>query len=131
MGLFDFMKPIQELPEEDRKWNKMWNLWAEGEADSPYAELMEYDAEVNNGGHSQYFFNVENCGDLATSVQTLLKVLPEALRENLRCAYDMYCSEKGDSEEAEEQYEACDNVFWQQEEQLLEILKGYATTMVL
>lgn len=56
MGLFDKLKKKDELPEKDRKWNKMWDLWAEGEAAAPYAQLMTYDSEVNNGGHSQYFF---------------------------------------------------------------------------
>ena len=46
------------LTEAQLKWNKMWELWAEGKAGSPYAELMTYQSEVNNGGHSQYFSNV-------------------------------------------------------------------------
>ena len=30
----------------------------EGKAESPYAELMTYQGDINNGGHSQYFSNV-------------------------------------------------------------------------
>ena len=132
MGLFDFMKRKQELPEEDRKWNQMWDLWVQDEAASPYAELMEYDSEVNNGGHDQYFFNVENCGDVAAAVQTLLEVLPEVLRENLRRAYDVFCAgSEMDEDEAAERYGACDDVFWENEELLLELLKEYAATMTL
>ena len=48
------------MSESERKWNLMWDMWADGDAESPYAELMEYESEVNNGGHSQYFFNVSN-----------------------------------------------------------------------
>lgn len=61
MGLFDlFRKNKTELSDEQEKWNKMWNLWEENRADTPYAELMTYQSEINNGGHDQYFLNVEN-----------------------------------------------------------------------
>ena len=61
MGLFDFLKKKEvQLTDEQKKWNKMWELWSEGEADSPYAELMTYQSEINNGGHGQYFCNIEN-----------------------------------------------------------------------
>lgn len=45
----------RKLTEEERKWNLMWDMWVQEEAISPYAELMEYESEVNNGGHSQFF----------------------------------------------------------------------------
>ena len=33
MGLFDFLKKKEvQLTDEQKKWNKMWELWAEGEA---------------------------------------------------------------------------------------------------
>lgn len=65
MGVFDFLKKRKsELSREQKKWNKMWDLWAEHRADTPYAEVMTYQSEVNNGGHDQYFFNVEQTGDL-------------------------------------------------------------------
>ena len=65
MGVFDFLKKGKaELSDEQKKWNKMWDLWTEGRADSPYKELMSYQSEVNNGGHDQYFFNTENTDDL-------------------------------------------------------------------
>ena len=54
MGLFDlFRKSKAELSDEQEKWNKMWNLWEENRADTPYAELMTYQSELNNGGHDQ------------------------------------------------------------------------------
>ena len=65
MGLFDLFKTKNmDVTEEERKCNKIWDLWVEGQADSPYAELMTYQSEINNGGHDQYFNNVENTGDL-------------------------------------------------------------------
>ena len=65
MGLFDlFKKKKVELTEEQLKWNKMWDLWTDGNAESPYAELMTYQSEINNGGHGQYFCNIENNDDV-------------------------------------------------------------------
>ena len=47
MGLFAFSKKKKgELTEAQLKWNKMWQLWAEGHADSPYAELMNLKQSV-------------------------------------------------------------------------------------
>ena len=85
MGLFDvFKKKKVELTEEQQKWNKMWELWAEGEAISPYAELMTYQGEINNGGHDQYFTNVENTGDLQKEMSALEKMLSPNLKNNLQ-----------------------------------------------
>jgi len=83
MGLFDaFKKKKTELSDEQKKWNKMWNLWASGQVDSPYAELMTYQSEINNGGHDQYFVNVENVSDLRKEMATLTTILPETLQQN-------------------------------------------------
>lgn len=61
MGVFSFFKKSKvELTDEQKKWNKMWDLWVEGRTGSPYSELMTYQSEINNGGHDQYFFNIEN-----------------------------------------------------------------------
>ena len=68
----------------------MWDLWAEGEAISPYAELMTYQGEINNGGHDQYFTNVENTGDLQKEMSALEKILPPKLKNNLQMAYEAY-----------------------------------------
>ena len=54
MGVFSFFKKSKvELTGEQKKWNIMWDLWVEGRADSPYAELMTYQSEINNGGHDR------------------------------------------------------------------------------
>lgn len=88
MGVFSFFKKSKvELTDEQKKWNKMWDLWVEGRTDSPYSELMTYQSEINNGGHDQYFFNIENSGNLQKEMAILKTVLPAKLRGNLQNAY--------------------------------------------
>ena len=50
-----FKKNKIKLTKEQQKLDQIWSLWEEGQADSPYAELMTYQSEVGNGGHDQYF----------------------------------------------------------------------------
>ena len=134
MGVFDFFKKRKsELSHEQKKWNKMWDLWAENRADTPYAEVMTYQSEVNNGGHDQYFFNVEQTGDLQAEISILENVLPEELRSNLLTAYDAYqmLADKESDEEWEAILEGCDNVFFKNEEEINRILKEYASKIEL
>ena len=134
MGLFDFLKKKEvQLTDEQKKWNKMWELWSEGEADSPYAELMTYQSEVNNGGHDQYFLNVENTGDLQKEMSVLETVLSAKLKNNLQKAYKAYLvlEEKEDDEKAEEIMEECDDVFYENEEEINHILEEYSSKIEL
>ncbi len=133
MGLFDFFKKKRvELTEEQLKWNKMWELWAEGHADSPYAELMTYQSEINNGGHSQYFDNVSNTNDLQKGMLSLETILPSQLRETLEKAYEAYLAlEENDDEKAEEILEQCDDLFYENEEEINHILEEYAAKIEL
>ena len=134
MGLFDiFKKKKVELTEEQLKWNKMWDLWTEGEADSPYAELMTYQSEVNNGGHGQYFCNVENTGDLKKEMSALSTVLSDKLVENLNRAYKAHLllEENEDDEKAEEIAEQCDALFFENEEEINYKLETYSDTIQL
>ena len=120
------------MNESERKWDLMWDMWAEGEAESPYAELMEYESEVNNGGHFQYFFNVANCGDLCAEVNKILPLLPEPLRENLKKGYDAFSAQEDICDyENEELFEECDDFFYENEQLLLDILKVYADSLTL
>ncbi|MBQ3547605.1 MAG: DUF4375 domain-containing protein [Clostridia bacterium] len=131
MGLFDiFKKKKVELTEEELKWNKMWELWTEEKTKSPYTELMTYQSEINNGGHSQYFCNVDNVSDLKKEMSALEEILTPLLRENLQKAYkaDLILEEKED-EEAEEILDQCDDVFYENEEQINRILQEYANTL--
>lgn len=134
MGVFGFFKKRKsELSREQKKWNKMWDLWAENRADTPYAEVMTYQSEVNNGGHDQYFLNVEQTGDLQAEISILESVLSEELRSNLLTAYDAYqmLADKESDEEREAILERCDDVFFKNEEEINRILKAYAAKIEL
>lgn len=132
MGLFNiFKKKKVELTEEQHKWNKMWELWTEEKVDSPYAELMTYQSEINNGGHYQYFSNVENVSDLPKEILELEKILTPDLKTNLQKAYKAYqiLEENDDDEEAEQTIEHSDDVFFDNEEQINLILQEYANKL--
>ena len=134
MGVFSFFKKREvELTDEQKKWNKMWDLWAEGRTDSPYSELMTYQSEINNGGHDQYFFNIENSGNLQKEMAVLKTVLPAKLRDNLQNAYDAYL--KLTNEESDEQagtiLSQYDDEFYKVEEDINRILREYASQIEL
>ena len=134
MGLFDlFKKKKVELTEEQLKWNKMWDLWTDGEAESPYAELMTYQSEINNGGHGQYFCNSENTGDLQKEMSTLSSILSDKLVDNLNRAYKAHLllEENEDDEKAEDIIEQCDALFFENEEEINCKLEAYADTIQL
>lgn len=120
------------MTQSERKWNLMWDMWVAGNAESPYAELMEYESEVNNGGHSQYFFNVANCGDLKAAVEMLLPVLPEPLAENLRRGYEAFAAQEDIcDDENDALFEECDTVFYSNGQLLADVLKIYAERLCL
>ena len=134
MGLFDFLKKKKvELTEEQLKWNKIWELWEQEKADSPYAELMTYQSEVNNGGHGQYFCNVENTSDLQKEMSALSSVLSDKLVDNLNRAYKAHLilDKNEDDEKAEEMIEQCDALFFKNEEEINGKLEAYAETIQL
>ena len=122
-----------ELTEEEIKWNKMWELWTVGQADSPYAELMTYQSEINNGGHDQYFTNLESTGDPQKALEELKRVLSAELRQNLQNAYKAFLTlkEKESDVKAEETLEQSDEVFYENEDQINNILKEYANGITL
>lgn len=115
------------LSEDDKQWNKMWDLWADGEIKSPYNELMSYQSEVNNGGHSQYFVNTENTGDLSKDMSVLNDILPAVLKENLQTAYQAHLLLEQDetNEDAESAMEKCDDVFYENEKEINDILEKF------
>ena len=134
MGVFSFFKKSKvELTDEQKKWNKMWDLWGEGRTDSPHSELMTYQSEINNGGHDQYFFNIENSGNLQKEMAVLKTVLPAKLRDNLQNAYDAYL--KLTNEESDEQagtiLSQYDDEFYKVEEDINRILREYASQIEL
>ena len=135
MRVFNFFKKSKanHLTDEQRKWNRMWNLWVEGYADSPYAELMTYQSEINNGGHDQYFINLENSDNLQANIAILETVLPEKLQVNLLKAYNAYLQLT--NEESDRQLEKilsqCDDDFYKDEEEINCMLRAYATEIEL
>ena len=129
--MFDFIKRRKtrvELTDSQLKWNKMWDLWSEGKVESPIGELMTYQSEINNGGHSQYFFNTENTDDLQMNLVNVLSILPKELKDNLENAYKAYMvlEKNEDNEEAEEILEKCDDVFYENEQKIIQILEQYS-----
>ena len=123
MGLFDIFKKKKATLTTDQKLDKMWDLWADNKLELPCAKLMKYESEVNNGGHSQYFFNVANCGDLAAEVEAVLSMLPEPLRENLARGYAAFSAQDDISDDVNDEiFEECDDVFYEHEQLIIDII---------
>ena len=123
MGIFDIFKKKRAALTTDQKLDKMWDLWAINKLDLPCAKLMKYESEVNNGGHSQYFYNVANCGDLAVEVEAVLSMLPEPLRENLARGYAAFSEQDDISDDVnDELFEECDDVFYEHEQLIIDII---------
>ena len=129
MGIFDLFKKKKPRT-TDEKVNQMWELWANGKLKTPCAKLMTYESEVNNGGHSQYFFNIANTGNLTEEVAAVLSMLPEPLRENLNRGYAAFTAQKDISDDDnEELFEECDDVFYEHEQLLIDILYKFAENL--
>ena len=121
-----------ELSKEDLKWNKMWDLWAEEKLESPYAELMNYYNEINNGGHLQFFDNVSNNFDLELYVQNLLTILPNEMKNNFDIAYKIYLIDPDDiSDDNNKILDKCDNFYYENEKLVMDILKERANKINL
>ena len=132
MGLFSWLKRKKPLPIEAQKWNKMWEFWVEEKTATPYTELMTYQSEVNNGGHMQFFDNVSNTADLAQHIEALKTVLCGVLKENITVGYDAYLEYESlgepEDERFEEIFDRLDEVFYEYESEIEQILKDYAAT---
>lgn len=134
MSIFDLFKKKKSRPIDELQWNKMWDLWVEEKISSPYAELMTYETEINNGGHMQFFDNVANVSDLPQTISALYTILPGKLKKNLEKAYNAYLEyeendEQGD--EIDEIIDECDSVFYENESKIEDILKERAKTIEL
>ncbi len=127
-----FKKKKVKLTEKELKWNKLWELWAEGHIDSPYSELMTYQSEINNGGHAQYFDNVSNTSDLQNEMLSLKTILPLQLSAALEQAYTAYLKlEENDDAQSEELLGQCDDMFYEKEEEINRILEERAAKIEL
>lgn len=96
------------------------------------AKLMRYESEVNNGGHSQYFFNVANCGDLSAEIEAVLSMLPEPLRKNLARGYTAFAAQADISDDVnDELFDECDDVFYEYEQLMIDIIYEAAKNFAL
>lgn len=131
MSIFDLFKRKKETLTTEEKLDRMWELWEIGGLKDPCAKLMTYESEVNNGGHSQYFYNIANCGDLAAEVEAVLSMLPEPLRENLNRGYTAFAAQEDIcDDDNEELFEECDDVFYEHEQLLIDILYESAKSLM-
>lgn len=133
MGLFDIFKKKKEKPlTAEERWNRIWELWEIGDLLSPLENLLTYESEVNNGGHSQYFLNVANCGDLAAEVEAVLSILPEPLRKNLARGYAAFSAQDDISDNVnDELFEECDNIFYKHEQLIIDMIQEAANNGVI
>jgi len=138
MKIFKFLtkrKKETEAPKmsiEDLKWNKMWDLWVNGEIERPYAQLMEYLNGVNNGGHHCHLDNISGNSDLKEYVEALTEILPDPLKSNVVLAYNTYSKNSDDmSDEDVEILNNCDAVYYKNEELINDILKERASKIAL
>ena len=123
MGLFNIFKKKNAALTTEEKLNRMWDLWAKDKLKLPCAKLMTYESEVDNGGHDQYFFNVSNNGDLGAEVEAVLSMLPDPLRENLNRAYTAFIAQEDPcDDENEELFEECDDLFYENEQLIIDII---------
>lgn len=134
MSIFDiFKKQKVELTEEEQRWNKIWDLWADEKAESPYQEIMTYHSEINCNGHFLYFLNLHGLDELEHNIKVLEKVLPSNHLKNFKTAYEAY--NKLDIEEEEElaqiTLEKCDEFFFENEMDINLILCDYACKIEL
>ncbi len=126
-----FKKKKTTLSEDDKKWNKMWDMWCNGEVPSPYAELMEYQSQVNNGGHCQFFDNVSTHGVLDQVVTALYTVLDDTLSSTLKNAYNAYLNYEDNLDVFDVPVCEFDKIFYEHEEKINNLLKEYSKTIII
>lgn len=136
MVIFDLFKRKKkacstEMSEENKRWNRMWELWSDGEIESPINELMTCSVEVNNGGHGQYFDNTSNNGEICAEMSALNEILPCVLKVNLNNAYKSHLMLEQDetNTEAEDALKKCDSVFFENEKLINDILYDFSTRL--
>ncbi len=121
------------LSEAEEKWNKMWSKWSDGEIDSPYNEVMNYQGEVANGGHYQYFLNTDSNGDLRKELEILCSILPDSMKNNIRAAFNAYLELEQDKniDANEEIMKKCDCFFSDNEKTINGILEDFCKSIEL
>ena len=123
---------MENLSKVDLQWNKMMDLWVDEKLESPYLELIEYLNGINGEGHFCHFDNVNDNGDLKEYVTTLMTILPEPLKSNIKLAYKTYKINPDDiSDENEEILKNCDKIYYENENLVNNILIKRASKIEL
>ena len=122
--LFGFKrKKKTELTEDQKKWNFLWEKYADGTLEEKYFVLCDYYSGINGGGHNCFFDNKED--DLPKYCELLKQVLPEILFDEFCKAYTAYIEDTN----VEEACEAADSCFYKNEDGLTKILQTYANSL--
>ena len=136
LDIMNLMNDKNNYSEEELKWNKMIDLWVENELNDPIKHLITYDNEIQNGGHLQFFENCQN--ELKSITSFLKKTLSKELNDNFKHAQNLYkkmCTEiekdNFDEDKYLEKFEEFDNFYYENEEEVKEILENYANTLEL
>lgn len=114
------------LTEKDKRHNKMWDLWSEDKLPSPVADLMLYQAEVNNGGHDQFFFNLENRLEddaFDNTVAGVRSLLSGNLLKNFEKALEAFKAYEDDADRACEILDRCDDFYYENEDEINAIIE--------
>ena len=120
------------------QWNLMWQMWENGEIDSPYNELLTYDSEMQEGGHLQFFLNRALRRENIFSVMAALReTLPAGHADNLSQAYRQYCLLDIDPDDdgavmqalGDDPLSPFDCYYAEHEEELLDVLEAFAATL--
>ncbi len=131
MSIIERKEP-PELTEDQKKWNKLWEMYASGElakTDYNTFALCEYENGVNGEGHSGWFFNMENAEGkeaINKSLSALKEILPTHLYNNLNKAFRSY-----GTEHEEKICESADGYFYEYEQEIIEYLQGIANGLDL
>ena len=123
--MFRFFKKKAGLSEEQKRMNLLWENYASGELEEEdYAifVLCDYEGGVNGEGHSGFFFNHEE--NLRKYDGALKSILPDELYANFLRACQSYGTEHED-----EVCECADDFFYENEQEIIDILQNYANGM--
>lgn len=125
------------IPKDEERWNKMIDLWSDNELNDPIKDVITYDAEVQNGGHLQFF---ENCQDeMEALIISLKKQLPEEMYNNLKQAYELHKEKKLNIETVDDyvneaqlgDFDKFDKFYYNNEKKINKIMQEYASTLDL
>ena len=119
----------------EEKWNKMIDLWVDFELKGPINDLLTYDAEINNGGHLQFFENKSD--NLDNMMVSLKEILPDDVYDNLKSAYDIYLKSNFSIENVDDYVDVAskdsfleyDTYYYKNDDKINKILKEYAATI--